>query len=151
MVTRRLLVILRIYLAVILFLTVAGKLTRPVPFSTEMLSYLTMVAPGESSWYKAFVDNVVVPHASVFSYLVMTGEVFAAVSFLFGAATRLGGVVAMFLFANYMFSKGRDFWSPNSQDAAVFFIALILVLGAAGRSYGLDAALARRWPRVPLW
>jgi hypothetical protein len=57
----------------------------------------------------------------------------------------------MLLFLNYMLAKGRLFWSPDSEDAAVFFSALVLLLGAAGRVWGLDAYLARRWPRVPFW
>jgi uncharacterized membrane protein YphA (DoxX/SURF4 family) len=81
----------------------------------------------------------------------MTGELFAAVSLLTGTLTRLGAAVAMFLFLNYMLAKARMFWSPDSQDAAVFFIALVVFLGRAGRVWGIDALLARRWPRFWLW
>lgn len=52
---------------------------------------------------------------------------------------------------NYMFAKGMWFWVPASNDAAFFFIALVLLLGAAGRSFGVDAWLHRRYPGVPLW
>src|SRR5207302_117438 len=38
-VPRSLLAILRVYLGVILFITVLGKLTRDTPFSTEMLGF----------------------------------------------------------------------------------------------------------------
>ncbi len=57
----------------------------------------------------------------------------------------------MFLFLNFMLAKGRLFWSPDSEDAAVFFSALVVMLGAAGRVWGVDARLARRWPSLPLW
>jgi len=50
-----------------------------------------------------------------------------------------------------MLAKGRLFWSPDSEDAAVFFSALVCLLGAAGRVLGIDAYLARRWPQVLLW
>ena len=64
---------------------------------------------------------------------MMTGELLADLSLLLGAATRVGAAIAMFLFLNYMLAKGRLLWSPDSQDAAVFFIALVVGLGRAGR------------------
>ncbi len=150
--SRVLLAFLRIYLGVILFITVLGKLTRDAPFSTEMLGFLSgVVRRGALPWYAEFIQQVVVPHATLFSYLVMAGEVFAALSLLSGTVTRLGAFAAMSLFLNYMLAKGRMFWSPDSQDAAVFFIALVVFLGRAGRVWGLDKLLARRWPRAWLW
>ncbi len=151
-VPRMLLVILRIYLGVILFITDLGKLTRDTPFANEMLDFLRGVTTRRASTpYLHFVQQVVIPHASTFSYLVMTGEMFAAISLLTGTMTRLGAAVAMILFVNYMMAKGRWFWSPDSEDAAVFFIALVVLLGRAGRVCGIDSYLARRWPNAPLW
>ncbi|PYI93356.1 MAG: hypothetical protein DME97_06375 [Verrucomicrobia bacterium] len=150
--SRALLAFLRIYLGVILFITVLGKLTRDTPFATEMLGFLNgVVRRGALSWYTEFVQQVVIPHATLFSYLVMTGELFAAISLLTGTVTRLGALVAMSLFLNYMLAKARMFWSPDSEDAAVFFIALVVCLARAGRVWGVDAFLARRWPRAWLW
>jgi uncharacterized membrane protein YphA (DoxX/SURF4 family) len=105
-----LLVILRIYLGVILFITDLGKLTRDTPFASEMLDFLRGVtARRASAPYLHFVQQVVIPHSSTFSYLIMTGEMFAAVSLLTGTMTRLGAAVAMVLFLNYMMAKGRWF------------------------------------------
>jgi thiosulfate dehydrogenase [quinone] large subunit len=151
-VRRELLSVLRIYLGVILFVTVLGKLTRDTPFVSEMTGYLTTVPERRASpWYLAFLHNVVIPHARLFSYLVVTGEVVASISLLLGLCARVGGLIAMWLFLNYMFSKGRIFWSPDSEDAAVFFVALVVFLGRAGRAWGLDVLLARRWPKSWLW
>ena len=150
--SRSLLAILRVYLGVILLITNIGKLTRGTPFSTEMLGFLRGVAARRASApYLHFVQQVAIPHATLFSYLVMTGEAVAALSLLTGTMTGVGATVAMFLFLNYMLAKGRMFWSPDSQDAAVFFIALVVFLGRAGRVWGVDAYLAQRWPRSPLW
>jgi thiosulfate dehydrogenase [quinone] large subunit len=151
-VSRALVAFLRIYLGVILFITVLGKLTRDTPFATEMLGFLDGVARrGALPWYTEFIQQFVIPHASVFSYFVMTGELVSAISLLTGTITRLGALVAMSLFLNYMLAKGRMFWSPDSEDAAVFFIALVVFLGRAGRVWGVDAILAKRWPRSWLW
>src|SRR5437660_11624409 len=129
-VPRALLVILRVYLGVISFITVLGKLTRDNPFSAEMLGFLRAVAARRASApYLHFVQQVAIPHATLFSYLVMTGEAVAALSLLTGTMTRVGAAIAMFLFLNYMLAEGRMFWSPDSEDAAVFFIALVVCLG----------------------
>jgi uncharacterized membrane protein YphA (DoxX/SURF4 family) len=145
-VPRALLVILRVYLGVILFITNLGKLTRDNPFSTEILGFLREVATRRASApYLHFIQQVVIPHSTLFSYLVMTGEAVAALLLLTGTMTRVGVAVAMFLFLNYMLAKGRMFWSPDSEDAAVFFIALVIFLGRAGRVWGI-----RQLPREAL-
>ena len=149
---RSLLVILRVHLGVILLITVAGKVFRSEPFSVEMLTYLQKYSMRVASGpYKQFLQSIVIPHVVLFSHLIVIAEIVAGVSLLLGLATRLGATIAMFLFLNYMFSKGRLFWSPDSEDAAVFFSALVCLLGAAGRVWGVDAYLARKWPRVLLW
>jgi uncharacterized membrane protein YphA (DoxX/SURF4 family) len=149
-VSRWLLVVLRLHLGIILLLTVTGKLTGDGPFSEQLLGFVRRGA-GRGGLYGGFLREVVIPHATLFSYLVMNGELFAGLSLLLGAVTRLGAGVAMFLFVNYMLAKGRWFWSPDSEDAAVFLSALVVLIGAAGRTFGIDAVLRRRWPSVPLW
>jgi thiosulfate dehydrogenase (quinone) large subunit len=151
-VPRGLLVILRLHLGVILMITVLGKLLRSDPFSVEMLGFLNGYAiKNAAAPYRDFLQHVVIPHATLFSYLVIGGELAAGVSLLLGIGTRVGAAIAMFLFLNFLFAKGRLFWSPDSEDAAVFFSALVCLLGAAGRVWGLDAYLAKRWPRAIFW
>jgi thiosulfate dehydrogenase [quinone] large subunit len=151
-VPRALLVIPRIYVGSILFIADLGKLTRENPFADEMLRFLRGVTTRRASApYLHFVQQIVIPHASLFSYLVMTGEAVAALSLLTGTLTRLGAAVAMLLFLNYMLAEGRTFWSPDSEDAALIMIGLTLFLGRAGRAWGIDSYLARGWPRSPLW
>ena len=151
-VSRALLVIPRIYVGVILFISDLGKLTRDNPFAEEMLRFLRGVTTRRASEpYLHFVQQVVLPHSNLFSHLIMTGEMFAALSLLTGTLTRLGAVVAGFLFLNYMLAEGRMLWSPDSEDAALIFIALLLFFGRAGRAWGIDSYLAKRWPNCPLW
>ena len=151
-ISRAVLVIPRVYVGLILFISDLGKLTRDNPFADEMLRFLRGVTTRRASApYLHFVQQIVIPHANLFSYLIMTGEAFAAVSLLTGTLTRVGAMVAGFLFLNYMLAEGRMFWSPDSEDAALFFIALVLFLGRAGRTCGIDSYLVRRWPNCPLW
>jgi len=143
-VPRWILVILRIHLGVILLLTVSGKIARH-DFTAEMLQFLRR--PGMAAapaFYRDFVATAVIPHAGLFAGLVICGELVAGISLLFGLGTRAGGAIAMLLFVNYMLAKGRWFWSPDSQDAAVFFEALAVTLGSAVRTFGVDALLVSR-------
>lgn len=151
-VSRALLVVPRIYVGVILLISDLGKLTRDNPFADEMLRFLRGVTTRRASApYLHFVQQIVIPHATLFSYLIMTGEAFAAFSLLTGTLTRVGATVAGFLFLNYMLAEGRMLWSPDSEDAALIFISLLLFLGRAGRTWGIDSYLARRWPQSLLW
>ena len=151
-ISRTLLVVPRVYVGVILFISDLGKLTRDNPFADEMLRFLRGVtARRASAPYLHFVQQVVIPHSSLFGYLIMTGEMFAAVSLLTGTLARVGSTIAMFLFLNYMLAEGRMFWSPDSEDAALIFITILLFFGRAGRAWGIDSYLAKRWPKSPLW
>jgi uncharacterized membrane protein YphA (DoxX/SURF4 family) len=151
-ISRALLVIPRVYVGVILFISDLGKLTGENPFAEEMIRFLRGVTTRRASApYLHFVQQIVIPHASLFSYLIMTGEAFAAISLLTGTLTRLGAAVAGFLFLNYMFGEGRIFWSPDSEDAALIFICVVLFFGRAGRAFGIDSYLTKRWPKSRLW
>ena len=151
-VPRSLLVILRLHLGAILLITDAGKLFRAEPFSTEMIDFIgAMLRRPGWAWYHEFLRSAVLPHATTFSYLVMIGELVAGICLLAGVCTRVGAAIAMLLFLNFMLAKGRWFLSPDSEDAAIFFSAMVVMLGAAGRAYGVDVFLARRWPRSLLW
>ncbi len=140
-----LLTILRIYLGIILLFTVTGKLLAATPFPAEMLDFINfeIKAGRPSGFYARFLQLVIIPIAGLTSYLVTTREVIAGFGLLLGAFTRLSALIAIMSFMNYMLAKGRWFWSPDSEDAAVFFIALVLFLGRAGRFFGLDGMLEK--------
>jgi thiosulfate dehydrogenase (quinone) large subunit len=148
-----LLTILRIYLGVILIITVVGKLFANDHFSKEMLGFLDFEINGgrPAGSYKDFLQSLIIPHARTVSYLIMFGETIAGIGLLLGAFTRLSALIAIVLFLNYMLAKGRWFWSPDSEDAAVFFIALIVFLGRAGRIFGLDRLWPAKFDRYSNW
>ncbi len=92
------------------------------------------------------------PYPPAFAALVNWGELLAGLLLILGLLTRLSAAVACLLALNYMFAKGAWFWTtPSSNDAAFVAISLALLIGAAGRTLGLDVFLARRWPRSPFW
>jgi uncharacterized membrane protein YphA (DoxX/SURF4 family) len=146
------LVLLRIFLGVIFAVAVRPKLMAGPAFAGILRGFLTNVGMQNAHpFYQSIIANILLPHVDVVAVLVMIAETCVAVALITGTATRLAGVMAMFLVTNYMFSKGLWWWNPSSNDGADFMIALALVIGAAGRTWGVDGLLAKRWPRVPLW
>jgi thiosulfate dehydrogenase (quinone) large subunit len=144
------LVLLRVQLGVVFL--VAGIPKVKNDFTPHLTGFLQDVALTKGhEFYQGFVNQVALPHAAVFAILVSWGEVLAGVALVLGLATRFAASVALLLLLNYMFAKGAWFWTPSSNDAAYIAISLALIIGAAGRTLGVDEALARRWPRCPLW
>lgn len=144
------LVLLRLQLGVVLL--VAGIPKVKGDFTQHLTDFLQNVALQKGHpFYQEFVRAVVVPHVSTFATLVSWGEVLTGAALVLGLATRFSAAAALLLVLNYMFAKGAWFWTPSSNDAAYVAISLALLIGAAGRTCGVDEFLAARWPRCPLW
>jgi uncharacterized membrane protein YphA (DoxX/SURF4 family) len=147
---RAALALLRIYLGAVFLIAGLPKVRED--FTPRLTSFLEQVALQKGHvFYQEFIREVVLPHTSLFAALITWGELVVAVLLVLGLFTRLASVVALIMLVNYMFAKGAWLWSPSSNDAAFATIALALLIGAAGRTLGLDAFLARRRPRSPLW
>ena len=147
---RSALAILRVYLGVVFLVAAVPKIQRD--FTPDLVGFLERVVLQRGHpFYQEFVQSVVLPNASAFAVLVSWGELLAGVTLILGLLTRFSAAVALVLALNYMFAKGAWFWTPSSNDAAFVAISLALLIGAAGRTLGLDALLARRWPRSPFW
>jgi uncharacterized membrane protein YphA (DoxX/SURF4 family) len=143
---------LRIYVGIIFAIAVYPKLMAGAAFPSMLHGFLTNVGlQSAHPFYRQILSDAVIPHAAVFAALVVAAESAVALALITGTATRLAAVVAMFLSTNYMFAKGLWWWNPSSNDGAFFLIALVLAICAAGRAFGIDAVLARRWPHSALW
>jgi thiosulfate dehydrogenase [quinone] large subunit len=146
---RSALVLLRLQLGVALL--VAGTPKVRDVFTPHLIEFLQNVALERGHpFYQEFVRNVVIPNAGVFAALVGWGEVLAGAALVLGVATRFAAAAVFLLMVNYLFAKGAWFWMP-SNDAAYAAISLALMIGAAGRTLGVDEFLAKRWPSSPFW
>jgi thiosulfate dehydrogenase [quinone] large subunit len=147
---RAALVLLRVYLGVIFLVAAWPKLRGD--FTPGLTGFLQKVAlENGHPFYREFVQRVLLPNASLFATVVTWGELLVGVTLMLGLITRFSAGVALVLTVNYMLAKGAWFWTPSSNDGAFAVISLALLIGAAGRTLGLDAFLARRWPRSPFW
>ena len=82
---------------------------------------------------------------------MLWAELAVGLALVLGLLTRFSSAVVLVLAINALVSKGADGWAPLSNELALAAISIALLVGAAGRTLGLDAALARRWPRSPFW
>ena len=147
---RTALALLRVYLGIVLLIAAFPKLQGD--FRPRMVGFLEQVGLEKGHpFYQDFIREAVLPNAAIFAALVSWGEALLGVSLVLGIFTRLSGAVAFLLMVNYMLAKGNWFWTPSSNDAAFAAISLALLVGAAGRTFGVDRLLANRWPRSPFW
>jgi uncharacterized membrane protein YphA (DoxX/SURF4 family) len=144
------LVLLRLQLGVVLLVAGIPKVSED--FTPRLTNFLQHVALHEGHpFYQQFIHAVVLPHVGAFAALVAWGEVLAGATLVIGLATRLAAAGTFLLVVNYMLAKGAWPWTPSSNDAAYAAISLALLIGAAGRTLGVDEFLAKRWRRSPLW
>jgi uncharacterized membrane protein YphA (DoxX/SURF4 family) len=143
---------LRIYFGIIFAIAVYPKLTAGPAFVAQLGGFLTRFGlQSAPSFYQRILMNLVIPNISTVAVLVVAAECAIAIAMITGTGTRLAAVIAMFLLTNYMMTKGLWWWNPSSNDGAFFAIALVLAVCSAGRTFGIDSLLAKRWPKSILW
>jgi len=150
MISRKILVLPRLFLGVIFSYAALSKISRG-DFPAHLSTFLSQALPNATSVYQSFAHAVILPNLTTIATLVLIGETLVSIGMILGIATRFASVVAILLLLNYMFAKGMALWIPGSNDAADIILAIVVGVGAAGRAWGLDAFLARRYPNVPLW
>jgi len=103
-------------------------------------------------WYGRLLSSVVIPNAAVFGRLQMVVELIVFGLFLLaGFLTPVAAVLAAGFFVAVLLGS----WAIDWQGTYVTMIAILLAvaIGQAGRTWGIDALLARRNPRpeVPIY
>jgi uncharacterized membrane protein YphA (DoxX/SURF4 family) len=140
---------LRLYLAAGFLLGTAGRLANWSGWRDEVHGFLGGYLPYAPAFYRP-VMSLALQHVDLFARLVFVGEALVGLSLFLGVATRLGAVIGIFLSLNYLLSKGNTPWSVNN-DFAFIIGMLVVALTRAGRTFGLDVWLSRRWSRHWIW
>jgi uncharacterized membrane protein YphA (DoxX/SURF4 family) len=146
----KLLVLPRVFLGIIFL--VASYSKSVVPVSVQMSGLLSRGGTDPAfAWYRSFTHGVVRPHVGVFGALLVVGEIYVGLALLFGITTRLAAGVAIFLLLNFMCAKEVLPWNPSICDSPDIVLCLVVMIGAAGRAWGIDRLLHARYPAVPIW
>ncbi len=148
----KLLVLPRIFLGMIFLVSVYYKLFTPSTVTVQMDMFVGHFGVARAyEWYRPFLKDVVMPHEAFIGTLVVIGELYAGFGLLLGFTTRLAAVAAMVMLFNFMATKGAMPWNPSVCDPPDIVMCLVVLIGAAGRTMGVDQFLHNRFPKVPIW
>lgn len=136
-------VLLRVYTGVFFLWHGFGKL-RGGNFVESMNNFLTARLETAFSFYRPFIEIVVLPNSDVFAALVAWGELLLGLALIVGLATRYAAFAGAFLAANFWFAKGQGLLEGANHDIIWLVICLVLAFVPAGRVAGLDDGLADR-------
>jgi len=89
--------------------------------------------PEVQGWYVWFVENVALPNAVLFSYLVVFGEIAAGAALLLGFLTRLAALGGVIMNLAFLWAGT----SSSNPQMLVLGLGIVLVGSLAGY-YGLD-------------
>jgi len=120
----------------------AHWLTEP-KLTEEVGGWLERGAP--FAWFAPFLKNTVLTHASLFSYLVVWGEILVGACLLVGLFTRPAALFGTAMAVSFVLAQGE---LPSATPAWAFVaICFTLLVAAPGRVLGVDQALRGRVPR----
>jgi thiosulfate dehydrogenase [quinone] large subunit len=105
-------------------------------FVTGALAQASGPHPAVQGWYAWFLQNVVLPNAAVFAYMVTFGEVLIGLGLIFGALTGIAAFFGVVMNLNFLLA------GAVSVNPILGTLALLLVLAwrIAGY-YGVDRYL----------
>lgn len=151
--TRILMAGLRAFMGLIFLVTWASNLRKGL-YGDEFVPFVQEWADGTKiTFYGDFIEQVVIPNATLFSTFQLIVEfVVMGVFLLVGFLTPLSALIAAGFSLNLLLASwGTGEWAGT-------YLMMLAILGAvaisqAGRVLGVDAYLARRnpRPRVPLY
>lgn len=104
------------------------------------------------SAHRAFILAAVIPNPAFFGHLVAYGELAIGLSLIFGCLVRISASFAAFHNLNILLAIAWANGGPQLGLNRIFIVMeVVFVLAAAGRAWGLDGLLKRRFPRSRLF
>ena len=97
------------------------------------------------SFFRSFLESVVLPNKGHFALAVSWGELAIGVALIFGLATRYASIAGAAMVACFWFMKGQHPLLGTNHDSVWMVIFIVLAGFHAGRVAGLDARLAREF------
>ncbi len=89
--------------------------------------------PMVQEWYASFLENVALPNAQAFSYLIVFAEILVGLSLLFGLFTIIGLLAGGFMNLNFLLA------GSGSMNPVMITLTFILIyVGYGSYYYGLD-------------
>ena len=136
--------LVRVYLGYLWFMAGLGKLFEPgwitgepgaavAGFAQGAIQQTTGEHPQVTGWYAGFLENVVVPNAAMFAYLVTFGEILVGLALITGLATGIAAFFGGLMNASFIFA------GTAGANPLMFILAILLMLSWRVAGYwGLD-------------
>jgi thiosulfate dehydrogenase [quinone] large subunit len=96
------------------------------------------------SWYAAFLQYVILPHAGMFSFIVAFGELLVGLGLIFGAFTGVAALFGVVMNMNYMLA-GSVSINPLLGALCIFLILAWRIAGYYGADRILLPLLGTPW------
>jgi uncharacterized membrane protein YphA (DoxX/SURF4 family) len=122
------------------------KVSAGSDWPQRMVGFLNFHAEKSYGFYRSLLESIVLPNSNLFGYLVAYGELFVAMSLVFGVMTRWGALIGLFMVTNFLLAKGSGFWVPSANDPMYILALLTLLLTQSGKVLGIDGILVKQWP-----
>jgi uncharacterized membrane protein YphA (DoxX/SURF4 family) len=112
-----------------------------------LINYYIKASHSPAAW-KA-VMGLMASHAALAAPMQAMAEISLGVLLVIGLLTRPVAFVAFLYLASLWISEWGTSWIWELLVPVL--ASLALAVGRAGRAWGVDAVLARRWPSSPWW
>ncbi len=134
-------VVLRVYAGLFFAWNGFGKISRG-NFADGMEGFLNAQLANSFTFYRPFIESVVLPNKTMFAAMVAWGELAVGLAMIVGLATRYAAAVGAFLVLNFWFAKGAPVFAGTNHDVVWFVIFVVLGMVPAGKIAGLDDGLS---------
>ncbi len=138
-------VLLRVYTGVFFVYHGIGKL-RQDDFASGLADFLSRTLDASFSFYRPFLESIILPSKEVFAALVSWGELAIGIALILGLATRYAAFAGAFMVLNLWLAKGSGVFDATNHDIVWFVILIVLGFIPAGKIAGLDDGLSDRLP-----
>ena len=147
------LVIPRLYAGVVFAAAGIGQATHSVDWAQPRQSWpdalhaqILKWAPHSTAWYRP-VEAWLLPHVAILAPLIAGLHIAIGTLLILGLWTETAALIAGALLLNYMAAMGSPIYGAGDAAAYIALVIAIL-LGRAGRTWGVDALLATRRPGI---
>lgn len=113
-------------------------------FVTGALAQATGAHPNVQGWYATFLQNVVLPNTTVFSYIVTFGELCVGLGLILGILTGIAAFFGVFMNLSFLLA-GAVSINPVIGTCAIFLVLAWRVAGYYGGDRYILPLLGTPW------
>ncbi len=149
------LAVIRVFVGGWFFKAVVTKLTLDyiwwIPFPTVSQRFMNFLpkrlaefaSDNPVAWYHQFLVETAIPHARLFAFLETFGEVGVGVGLTLGLVNSFSSLVGLLMSINFVLAAQWMGFCQQGFNTVLVGCMLAILLGRAGRSWGVDALLVR--------